>query len=97
MHDTVLLSTTRGETITKLSLMKRFCDDYGMKVNELKTKFFVLNGTLEDRETIHVNGLVVERRTQCVYLRSPFTADGSVTSLVRTHADVKMVHVMKFI
>ncbi len=35
----VLLSTTRERMMNKLSLMKRFCSEYGMKVNESKTKF----------------------------------------------------------
>ena len=40
MDDTVLLSTSREKMISKLSLLKRFCDEYGMKVNESKTKSF---------------------------------------------------------
>lgn len=32
-----------------------------------------------------------------VYLGSPFTADGSVSSSVRAHADAKMPHVIKFV
>ena len=34
MDDTVLLSTSRERMFNKLSLMIRFCQDYGMKVNE---------------------------------------------------------------
>ncbi len=51
MDDTVLLSTSRGRMIRKLSLMKRFCEEYGMKVNASKTKFFVIHGTSEDNES----------------------------------------------
>ena len=68
-----------------------------MKVNASKTKFFVIHGTPEDNESLHIDGLVVERCTRCVYLGSPFTADGSVSASVRAHADSKMGHVMKFI
>ncbi len=97
MDDTVLLSTSRGRMIRKLSLMKRFCEEYGMKVNASKTKFFVIHGTSEDNESINIDGLVVERCSGCVYLGSPFTADGSVSASVRVHADFRMSHVMKCI
>ncbi len=97
MDDTVLLSTSREGVIRNLSLMKRFCEEYAMKVNASKTKFFVIHGTPEDNESIHIDGLVVERCTRYVYLGSPFTADDSVSASVRAHADSKMGHVMKFI
>ena len=96
MDDTVLLSTSRERMLNKLSLMIRFCQDYGMNVNESKTRFFVIHGTREDNEALHVDGLVVERCTQYVYLGSPFTDDGSVSTSVRAHADAKMPHVIKF-
>ncbi len=87
MDDTVLLSTTRERIISKLSLLKQFCDEYGMKVNAAKTKFFFINGTLEDNETVFMNGLVVERCDYYIYSGSPFTVD----------ADVKVAQVIKFI
>ncbi len=61
--DTVLLSTSRERMIHELSLMKKFCCDYGMKVNESKTKFFVINGTIEDKEVVRLDGLMVESCT----------------------------------
>ncbi len=39
MDDTVLLSTSRQNMINKLFLMKRFCNEYGMKINDLKQSF----------------------------------------------------------
>ena len=97
MDDTVLLSISREKLINKLSLMKKFCCDYGMKVNESKTKFFVINGTIEDKEVVRIEGLMVESCTQYMYLGSPFTADGSVSSSVKAQATAKMAHVTKFI
>ncbi len=61
------------------------------------TIFFVIHGAPKDNEAIHVDGLVVERCTQYVYLGSPFTADGSASSAVRAQAGAKMAHVKKFI
>lgn len=38
MDDTVLLATTRVNMIRKIQILHDYCDEYGMKVNESKTK-----------------------------------------------------------
>ena len=82
----------------KLSLFKSFCDDdYGMKVNELKTKFLVVGGSVEDMQPLCVAGLEVQHCRQYTYLGATFTADGSVHQAVRTHANAKAAHVAKFV
>ena len=43
------------------------------------------------------NGLVVEHCDTYVYLGSPFTSDGSVSSAIKAHARLKMPHVLKFV
>lgn len=68
-----------------------------MKVDKSKTDIFVIHSNRENNENMHIDGLVVERCAQYVYLGSPFTADGSVSSSVRVHADVKRPHVIKFV
>ena len=55
MDDTVLMATTRSGITHKLSILKRFCDIYGMKVNQSKTKFFVINGCHADNHATHNN------------------------------------------
>ncbi len=45
MDDTVLLATTRENMIYKMPLLQQFCVNYGMRINESKTKFFVICGT----------------------------------------------------
>lgn len=97
MDDTVLLATTRERMTHKLSLLKSFCDDYGMKVNELKTKFFVVGGSAEDMQPLRVAGLEVQHCRQYTYLGATFTADGSVHQAVRVHANTKAAHVAKFV
>ena len=37
MDDTVLLATSRENVIHKITLLKQYCDAYGMKINEGKT------------------------------------------------------------
>ncbi len=97
MDDTVLLATTRERMLHKLSLLKSFCDDYGMKINELKTKFFVVGGSVEDRQPLRVAELEVQQCQQYTYLGATFTADGSVHQAVRAHANAKAAHVAKFV
>ena len=41
MDDTVLLSTSRERMIEKLSLMNQFCNEYGIRIKDLKTKCFL--------------------------------------------------------
>ena len=97
MDDTVLLATTRNNMIRKIQILHDYCNQYGMKVNESKTKFFVLNGTGQDEDPFHVGNLKIEKCEKYVYLGSIFTYDGSVSSAVRAHALMKMPHVLKFI
>ena len=97
MDDTVLLATTRENILHKISLLKQYCQDYGMKINASKTKFFVICGTDQDREIIEVDDLIIEQCTKYVYLGSVFTADGSVSSSVAAHAQSRVAHLNKFV
>lgn len=97
MDDTVLLSTSREGIMNKLRILKAFCDGHGMIINEKKTKFFVISGTERDTEPLRVDGLDISSCTHYIYLGSPFTSDGSVSSALRVHAKSKMGHVLKFI
>ncbi len=47
-----------------------------MKVNETKTKFFVVEGSAADMEPIRLAKLEVQRCQQYAYLGATFTADG---------------------
>ena len=97
MDDTVLLSTSRANMVRKLSLLCQFCRNYGMKVNETKTKFMVICGSDADRLPMIVDGLVVNHCHRYTYLGSPFTADGSASAAVKAHAQDKMAHFNKFV
>ena len=97
MDDTVLLSTTRNNMINKVTLLQKYCLDYGMKVNQSKTKLFAISGSETDREPLMVDGLEVKHCNSYVHLGSPFTSDGCTSSAVKAHANVKMSHVLKFV
>ena len=81
----------------KLRILKKYCNEHGMKVNNTKTKFFVINGESGDSESFYVNGMIVEHCHSYMYLWSPFTCDGSVSAAVRWRAKKKLCHVLKFI
>ena len=49
MDDTVLLLTSRANLLRNVEVLDQFCRDYGMTVNNDKTKFFVINGEVETR------------------------------------------------
>ena len=77
--------------------MYDFCDLHGMTVNNNKTKFMVINGTSEDRETIIYNDNIITYCKQYIYLGSPFTDDGNPSTAIRIQANNKMCHALKFI
>lgn len=97
MDDTVILSTTRPNMLSKLTLLQSYCSEYGMEINQAKTKFFVIHGRGEDPGPLIVNDLVVEQCSKYVYLGSVFTSDGSTSSAVKEHAASRMPHVLKFV
>ena len=97
MDDTVLLSTSRENLVKKVRLLMQFCNKYGMVINEKKTKLMVINGIAEDKEPLIFNNLSIKYCNMYIYLGSPFTSDGLLTSVVKAHAQEKMAHFHKFI
>ncbi len=97
MDDTVLLATTRPNMLKKLDILRRYCTEYGMKINQIKTKFFVISGSEADSEPLVVNDLVVNSCHLYIYLGSPFTSDGCISSAVKAHANAKTCHVLKYV
>ena len=59
MYDNVLLATSKEGMINKFRILKVFCGEHGMIINENKTKFFVICGTEVDTEPLQVNGFVI--------------------------------------
>ncbi len=97
MNDTVLFSTTRHCMEYKLRLLNEYCQDYGMLVNNKKTKLFALNCSPEERRSFTVGEMVVDWCESYMYLGSVFTYDGSVSSAVASHARCKTAHVLKYV
>lgn len=97
MDDTVLLATSRESMKRKIKLLNQFCNDYGMVINQQKTKFFVINGVEVDVQPFEVDQVVINVCNQYVYLGSVFTSDGTASAAIKAHARAKMCHVLKFV
>ena len=96
MDDTVLLGSSREMIENKFETMMRFCKDYGMVINEVKTKLMVINGSNEDREKITIQNVVVKHTTTYIYLGSPFTEDGRIDNVLSLHVKSRMSDLNKF-
>ena len=68
MGDTVILPTTRDGIVRKLTLITKFFNSRGIKINAKKTKFIVFNGSEVDSRPITVNNVSVDLCEQYVYL-----------------------------
>ena len=96
MDDTVLLASSRKRMIEKFAILMDFCKRYGMRVNELKTKFMVINGIKEDRQNFVIDNVNVKHTTSYIYLGSPFTENGSIKSVIDMHVKTRMSDLNKF-
>ena len=69
-----------------------------MRVNQLKTKFRIINRTRNDRlKPLVSQTLRVENCDQYVYLGAFFPKDGKMTTAVRLHQEANQSHMYKFI
>ena len=96
MDDTALVATTRDRCVNKFRLMLSFCDEYGMIVNQGKTKFMVVNGDDLDKGEIMIGDIRVEYSDTYWYLGSPVCDDGNMTTIATVHSKDKIKHVFKF-
>jgi hypothetical protein len=103
MDDTVILATSRQRCLEKLTVLMDYSLDFGMQINEAKTKFMALNVPKKDTETLHASSS--DRSLLCsikftnsyVYLGSTFTQDGRITSAIKAHAQSKRKDLLKLI
>ena len=96
MDDTVLLGTTREKIKQKFSILIDFCEQYGMKVNELKTRLLVINGNKSDRGVFTYKNVTVKHDDTYIYLGSPFIENGSMKSVVTLHLKSRISDINKY-
>ena len=97
MDDTVILATSRETLLHKLNILSDYCMEYGMVLNETKTKFMAINGSEKDKSPISIPGITVQHCDQYIYLGVVFTADGRVMSSVLAHLARKAKELNKFL
>ena len=96
MDDTVILALSRKMCEKKLSVVCQFCEESGMKVNENKTNFFVINGEDCDRCCLLNEGLRVSYTLEYLYLGAWFTDSGRSEEVVTRRETTSEAVVNKF-
>ena len=96
MDDAVILATNREMCKSKLSILYQYCNDYGMVINEKKTKFYVINGEAYDREQLKVADVGVNYAPRYLYLGAWFTDSGKMDKIVALHETHSETIVNKF-
>ena len=96
MDDTVLLASTRERIIEKLEVFMKFCEKYGLVVNELKTQMMVINGVAADCQDFVVSGVVVKHTTFYIYLGSRFTENAKLKDAIQLRVKARQKDLNKF-
>ena len=82
--------------IEKFTVLIKFCEKYGMIVNDIKTNLMVINGSKKDRENFVVSNVTVKHAVSYVYLGSPFTENGNMNCVIKMHVKTRMKDLNKF-
>ena len=61
-----------------------------MVINEGKTKFMAINGTGDERQSIDIQGVIIDHCRSYVYLGAVFTSDGSTKSAIEEYCHQKL-------
>lgn len=96
MDDTVILATSRDMCVEKLDAVLNYCSEYGMEINERKTRFFVINNEQVDKLHLNVQGRIIEYCSTYLYLGAWFKDDGSNKSVLMLHQPSHQEVVNKF-
>ena len=96
MDDTVVLATSREMCEAKLKVVIQYCQEFGMDLNIKKTKYFVINGTQNDKIPLDVEGTTISYSSQYLYLGAWFTDSGKMSDIVQLHERANQATVNKF-
>ena len=96
MDDTVILATNRQMCEAKLKVVIQYCKDYGMIINTKKTKYFIINGSENDKTSLEVEGISVGYSPQYLYLGAWFTESGKMVDILTLHEKDNQATVNKF-
>jgi hypothetical protein len=98
MDDTVILATSKEKAIEKIKVLTEFCTDSGLKINEAKTKFMVINGAEAEKQPLKIESPneEIDNCERCTYLGGIFTQKGDLLSAVKAQCNSKFPHIAKF-
>ena len=96
MDDTVILATSREMCINKFKVVLDYCEEYGMEINEKKTKFMVINHSEEDKAPLKIRNRTIDYCEKYLYLGSWFTDDGNQKSMLKLHEPAQTLTLNKF-
>ena len=98
MDDSVIMATTREQFLLKIDILLKFCEDHGMEINELKTKFMIINHVEEDKADIIARpNLTIKYTRMYIYLGAVVLDDGNMANIMKEHAIMKNSHHLKFV
>ena len=97
MDDTVIIATSKEKLLKKLKILDGYCTEYGMVLNESKTKFMAVNGDVRDRSPIILSDATVKHCDQYTYLGVIFTANGRAEKSLMAQLEYKRKELNKFI
>ena len=89
MDDTVIVATSREKMAEKLKLLEEYCATSGMRINESKTKFMVINGSPMDKIPFILSNVIIKHCLSYVYLGVIFTSDGRSSTSLSEHLSQK--------
>ncbi len=67
MDDMVILATSRDMCLRKMNIVMDYCREYGMVLNEKKTKFMVIRGTDRDKEPLIIQNVMIVYSSKYLY------------------------------
>ena len=93
MDDTAVLASSREKLLQKVILLKKCTDDLGMVMHPTKSQYMTVNSN--DNLPLHVDNIIVNHTENYTYLGT-FISNASLPSQIKTHAEKKASHVIKF-
>lgn len=85
MDDAVIMATSREMCMRKVNIVLEYCSEYGMKLNDKKTKFFVINHTGNDKDPLVTQGNVITYCERYMYLGAWFTDRTNMNEVMKLH------------
>ena len=96
MDDMVILATSRDTCLRKLNVVLDYCREYGMVLNEKKTKIMVIRGTVEHTVPLKMHDIEIECTSKYLYLEAWFSDDAKMNTVLGLHETSGEAQLNKF-